>query len=257
MSVPESVVEYVDNKEMVNAGQMSEDLQISIGSARNYLSRLKREKKVIRTGTGAYRVANSDNRLEVPMDVELIRGLINERYPSGDFVIWSLGMLANYAHYEVGKDLIVVETGKALAYRIRDVLLSFGYNAVLNPDRKAYMEYANYDYVLIEERMERFGVRGDFPEPERLIVDVYFAMTRKSLNFSAYELGVIIGNALRMGDIDLRRLLTYSSRRGIGAEMTILLYEAMKPKGMSTDAFFKKQSGSIIKEIIQGATKDK
>jgi hypothetical protein len=256
MSVPEIVVEYVNNKGTVSASQMSEDLQISIGSARNYLSRLKRESKVIKTGTGAYRVSSSDNRLEVPMNVELIRGLINKRYPTGDFVIWSLGMLANYAHYEVGKDLIVVEAGKAIAYRIRDILLSAGYNALLNPHRKAYMEYTYYDYVLIEERTERFGVMGDLPEPERLIVDVYFAMTRKMLNFSAYELGVILGNALRAGDIDLRRLLTYSSRRGIGTEMTIILYEAMKRKEMSTEVFFKKQSGSVVKEIIQGATGD-
>lgn len=254
MSVPEPIIEYVNNKGVVNAGQMSEDLQISIGSARNYLSRLKRENKVIRTGTGVYKVAISDNRLEVPMNVELVRGLIKERYPSVDLVIWSLGMLANYAHYEVGKDLIVIEAEKAVAYRIRDVLLSFGYNALLNPDKKAYMEYANYDYVLIEERKERFGVRGDFPEPERLIVDVYFAVTRKMLNFSAYELGIILGNALRVGDIDLRRLLTYSSRRGIRTEMTIIMYEVMKQNGNSTDFFFKKQSGSVINEIIQGAT---
>ena len=104
--------------------------------------------------------------------------------------------------------------------------------------------------------MERFGIRGDFPEPERLIVDVYFALTRKALNFSAYELGVILGNALRMGDIDLRRLLTYSSRRGVGTEITLILYESMKGKEMSTDVFFKKQSVSIINEIIQGATED-
>jgi len=256
MSVPESVVEYVDNKGVVNAGQMSEDLQISIGSARNYLSRLKSENKLIRTGKGVYKVTNSENRLEVPMYVEHIRGLIKEMYPSGDFVIWSLGMLANYAHYEVGKDLIVVEAGKALAYRIRDVLLRAGYNALLNPDRKAYREYTYHDYVLIEERMERFGIRGNFPEPERLFVDVYFAMTRKMLNFSAYELGIILGNALRMGDIDLRRLLTYSSRRGVGTEMTIILYEAMKRKDIPTEKFFKKQRSTTINEIIQGAIED-
>jgi len=256
MSVPESVVEYVNKQRVVNAGQMSEDLQISIGSARNYLSRLKSEKKVIRTGKGAYQVSNSENRLEVPADVENIRDVIKEMYPSGDFVIWSLGMLANYAHYEVGKDLIVVEAGKALAYRIRDVLLSAGYNALLNPSRKAYREYTYYEYVLIEERMERFGVRGNFPEPERLFVDVYFAITRKMLNFSAFEVGIIYGNALRMGDIDLRRLLTYSSRRGIGTEMTIILYEIMKRKDMSTEEFFKKQHGTIINEIIQGAIVD-
>ena len=110
--------------------------------------------------------------------------------------------------------------------------------------------------MFIEERGERFGVRGDFPEPERLLVDVYFAITRKMLNFSVYEFGVILGNALRMGDIDLRRLLTYSSRRGIGTEMTIILYEVMKRKDMSTEEFFKKDSGSIIKEIILGATED-
>jgi hypothetical protein len=256
MSVPERVVEYVNKKRVVNAIQMSGDLVISVGSARNYLSRLKSEKKLIWSGKGAYKVSNSENRLEVPLDVELIRSLINERFPSEDFVIWSLGMLANYAHYEVGKDLIVVESKKALAYRIRDVLLNAGYNAILNPSNKAYKEYTYYNYVLIEERRERFGVRGNFPEPERLFVDVYFAITRKMLNFSANELGVIIGNALRMGDINMRRLLTYSSRRGIGTEMTIILYEAMKRKNMSTEELLKVQYLEVINEIIQGVSLD-
>lgn len=256
MSVPERVVEYVNTKRVVNAIQMSEDLRISVGSAQNYLSRLKSEKKLIWTGKGAYKASNSENRLEVPIDVELIRSLINERLPSGDFVIWSLGMLANYAHYAVGKDLIVVEAKKALTYRIRDILLNAGYFAILNPSKKAYKEYTYYNYILIEERRERFGVRGNFPEPERLFVDVYFAITRKMLNFSANELGVIIGNALRMGDINMRRLLTYSSRRGIGTEMTIILYEALKRKDMSTEELLKVQHLEVINEIIQGVSLD-
>ena len=256
MSVPENVEEYIGKKGDVNAEQMSKDLQITIGSARNYLSRLNSNNRLTRIGKGNYRVKELESRLETPFKVQNIINLINQQYSSGDFVIWSLGMLANYAHYEIGKDLIVIETTKALGYRIRDLLLSAGYIALLNPDKKAYKNFAYYDYVFIEERRERFLVRGNLPEPERLLVDIYFVMTRKEMNYSAYEFGTVLGNALRMGDIDIQRMLTYASRRGIGTEMTIILYEAIRQRRSSFEPFFKKVSENTIKEIIQGATED-
>jgi len=256
MSVPENVVEYIEKMGDVDADQMSKDLQISIGSARNYLSRLKSSNRVTRIGKGTYRVKELESRLEIPYRVQSILDLVNQRYPSGDFVIWSLGMLANYAHYEVGKDLIVIETNKALGYRIRDLLLSSGVNALLNPGKNDYMSYTYYDYVFIEERLERFLVRGNLPEPERLIVDVYFAITRKKLGFSAYELGVILGNALRLGDIDVQRMLTYGSRRGIDTELTVILYEALKNNDASVEDLFKKVKKETVMEIIKGAIED-
>ena len=56
MSVPENVVEYIEKMGDVDADQMSKDLQISVGSARNYLSRLKSSNRVTRIGKGTYRV---------------------------------------------------------------------------------------------------------------------------------------------------------------------------------------------------------
>jgi hypothetical protein len=256
MSVPENVIEYIEKRRVVEADQMSKDLQISNISARNYLSRLKSNNRMIRIGKGTYRLKRHENRLEMPLRTQRIYNIIKQEYPSGNFVIWSLGMLANYAHYEVGKDLVVVETNEALGYRIRDLLLKNGYNAILNPDKKGYMNYMYYDYVFVEERLERFLVRGNLPEPERLLVDVYFAITRKNLNFSPYELGVILGNALRTGDVDIQRTLTYASRRGIGTEWTIILYEAQKQTGASIQDFYKKVKKETLDEIIQGATED-
>jgi hypothetical protein len=240
MSVPENLLEYIEKKGVVDVDEMSKDLQISEVSARNYLSRLKRGDRMIRIGKGTYRLKKLENRLEMPSRTQRIYDIIKRRYPSGDFVIWSLGMLASYAHYEVGKDLIVVETNEALGYKIRDLLLKEVFNAFLNPDKKAYMNYTYYDYVFVEERLERFLVRGNLPEPERLIVDVYFVITRKRLNFSPYELGVTLGNALRLRDIDVQRMFTYASRRGIGKEWTIILYEAKKQTGQSIEEFDKK-----------------
>ncbi|MBD3173327.1 hypothetical protein GF326_12755 [Candidatus Bathyarchaeota archaeon] len=256
MSVPENVIEYIEKKEVVDADQMSKDLQISDISARNYLSRLKSNERMIRIGKATYRLKKLGSRLEMPLRTQRIFDIIKQRYPSGDFVIWSLGMLANYAHYEVGKDLIVVETNEALGHRIRDLLLVEGYNAVLNPDNESYMNYTYYDYIFVEERRERFLTRGNLPEPERLIVDVYFAITRRKLNFSPYELGVILGNALRSGEIDIQRMLTYASRRGIDTEWTIILYEAQKQRGATIEDFIKKVKRETLDEIIQGAIED-
>ncbi len=151
-----------------------------------------------------------------------------------EFTVWSLQMLSDYSHYMIGKDLMFVETSKMLSASMRDVLVSKGYRAVLQPEKRDFQEFVYYSEVpiFILERKELYGLMEFegylIPTPERIWADIYYFSTRKGFVFDPYELGLIFAAMVDRGGINFDRLLRYSGRRGIFREVLIFLYELMK-----------------------------
>jgi len=71
------------------------------------------------------------------------------------FIIWSLDMLAEYADYAIGRNLIFLETDKMLSASIRDALIEGGHHVILNPRKRDFREYAYYMthlYLSLQEK---------------------------------------------------------------------------------------------------------
>ncbi len=159
---------------------------------------------------------------------------LQEAFPMAEFAVWSLQMLSNYSHYMIGRDIMFVEVSKMLSASVRDELISKGYRAVLQPERRDFREFASYKEapIFILERKERYGlVKVDgilVPAPERVWADVYYLSTRKDLAFDLSELGLIFAAMVDGGAINFDLLLRYSGRRGVYREVLIFLYELMK-----------------------------
>lgn len=236
-SVPQKVIEYVSKKETVSIEDIVKDLGVSWITAKNYLSRLARIEIVKRVGRGVYQRRKRSTAIVKPTP-ELIRlgQELRERFPMADFVVWSLNMLADYAHYAVGRDLVFVETSKMLSASIRDALVEKGYRAVLRPYKRDFQEYAYYPEqpIFILERKELYGLvwfeDNLIPTPERIWLDLYFFTTRMGLSFDLFELGLIFANMVERDGINFDRLLRYAGRRGLFREMIIFLY-SLKREG--------------------------
>ena len=179
------------------------------------------------------------------------------------FVIWSINMLADYAHYAISRDLIVIETDKILSTSMRDALIQKGYHAILNPQNRDFQEYAYYGEksVFVLEREEAYGLskldETVVPTPERIWLDIYYFITRKGLSFSPSELGLMFANMLRKEGVNFNRLLRYARRRNLRDEMIIFLYNLKQssPLPIPDNIFIgRKQAIEIIKEMVEGAT---
>ena len=91
---------------------------------------------------------------------------------------------------------------------------------------------------------------------DRIWVDLYYLCTRRDLPLPLHELGVVLLNAFRAGTISVDRMLKYSSRRGLRAEVLLIVYgigrdgnenrmvDGILPHGM--DAF------DWVNEVIDG-----
>lgn len=231
-SVPQKIIEYVMKRETVSIEDVIRDLKVSRITAKNYLSRLARMGAITNIGRGLYRIGTGRTGIvKLPPELSQLAQDLRERFPMANFVIWSLNMLADYAHYTIGRDLIFIETSRMLSASIREAILGKEYRVVLNPLDRDFQEYAynKERTVFILERKELYGLvllDGNLvPTLERIWLDLFYFVTRRKLSFDAHELGLIFANMLNKGEVNFDRLLRYAGRRGLFKEILIFLYE--------------------------------
>lgn len=261
--VPQKVVEYVLRHETNSIEEMMQDLDVSRTTAKNYLSRLVKMDVIKRIGRGLYKVGKGPTAtVRLSQELLHIASHLRQRFIMAQFTIWSINMLADYAHYAVGRDLIVIETSKMLSPSIRDALMEQGYHAILNPESKDFREYVYYrnKTICVLERSEKYGLLEAenclIPTPERIWIDIYYLITRKELSFSPAELGRIFTGMLHGEGINFNRLLRYAQRRNIRDEMIIFLYDLKRCTKLSIpDKLFvgKKEVLKVINETVDGA----
>jgi DNA-binding Lrp family transcriptional regulator len=237
LSVPNKVLQYITERETVSVEDIARDLKVSPITAKNYLSRLARMGMLKGISRGLYQLKKGD-AVSMKLSPELLQLTqeIRERFPMGNFVIWSLSMLADYAHYSISRDIIFIEASKILSASLRDALIAKGYRVTLLPENRDFWEYAYYKErpLFILERKELYGLvwlDGNFvPTLERVWIDLFYFITRKQLKFDPSELGTIIANIIDREGMNFDLLLRYAGRRGLFREVLVLLYE-MKRSG--------------------------
>jgi len=260
--VPQKVVEYVARHETISVEEMMQGLNVSRTTAKNYLSRLAKMNTVKRIGRGLYQVGKGPTAtVGLSPELSLIAKYLKQRFPMAQFTLWSINMLADYTHYAVARDLIILETDKMLSPSLRDALIERGYRVILNPENKDFRDYAYYSdtAIFILERNEKYGlleVKDIFiPTPERIWLDIYYLITRKELSFSPGELGRVFANMLSKEGVNFNRLLRYAQRRNIKDEIIIFLYDLKRFSQLAipdTLLVGKKDALRVINEMVEG-----
>jgi len=261
MAVPDKILEYLREKQVVAISEVSEEFNISEVTAMNYLSRLTSLGLANRIGYGKYEYGKSDDSsLIITPEAQRVIDLV-ERFGEENILVWSINMLSNYSHYAIGNDLLFVETNSGIKQSVRDILLQLNYNVVLDPVRRDFRDYSlsNRDTIFVISRKEKYGINKDepiIPTAERIWVDLYYYITRKDLTFSSFELGVMLVNMMNSNVLNYDRLLYYSNRRKIRDEIVIILYELIKKtnkENLFKVLFKRKNIMSTIDQILDGA----
>ncbi len=132
-----------------------------------------------------------------------------------------------------------------------DILRKDNIQTLLNPKRgeveTALESLPERDVFIIREFANLEGNVNGRALIERAIVDVYFEVTRRRIPFSELEVGRIIANIFRTEKIDISRLLTFASRRGIRREFESVVSELMPELKLHNDFF--KSAQKVIEGI--------
>lgn len=104
-----------------------------------------------------------------------------------------------------------------------------GFVALLNPKNEREvnltLDLTNGDLFVIRERRGELcgSSEGGVASVERGLIDLYFESTRRRIPFPEAEVGRIMLNAARRGNLDFSRFTKLASRRGIVGEIRAIL----------------------------------
>lgn len=235
MEVPGSFLSYVLEKEFVTVEDAVSDLDLKEVTVRNYLSRMKRDGLIERVGRGRYVMMERDRvPPHIPEGLKSVLNLIEDSYPDLGPVVWSASMLSDYMHNVPGGDVYSIDVSRDAALQLKTFLGDRGVLVFMDPDPLSIEDYSwsNLEPLFLFKRGEQFAsipMNGHrIAMMDRIWVDIYYLCTRKDLPFPLVELGVVLRNLITSGSISIDRMLRYSSRRGLRAEMMFILYEIGK-----------------------------
>ena len=222
------ILEIAQTNHRVNANFLATACGMKPVTARQYLSELAKEKKLVRIGQGVYAIAQKQAFTYKPSEsVKEIYLKMKTELPFTDFCVYDGNILSSIQHHLSINHAIYVETNRdaveSVFIRLKEL-----YKNVYRQPSSAFM----YDYIDLREEciivktlvtesplMEVDGIK--VPTLEKLLVD-----TQKDADFD-YLRGSESANMFQLAfdqyTINPQRLIRYAKRRSISQEIQELI----------------------------------
>ncbi|KKN17085.1 hypothetical protein LCGC14_0969400 [marine sediment metagenome] len=230
-SIPEKIKNSVINSnQFITSDDLAQEFNIKKRTALNYLSRLEREGKLTRIGRDGY--INSQKtklKLEIDPEIERIHNFIKDSSPYLDFKIWSIFNLKNFFHNIPIKNYIFIETKELFELKsIKDRLFEQNFESLINPKLTDFEEvfYRKEIPIFLFKRKNQYGIvkikEIETAISERCVLDLYYYVTRRHLNFPIDELKDIMTNMIQTGEFNFSFAMRYARIRNIEFEILLI-----------------------------------
>ncbi|MFQ6136686.1 MAG: DUF6577 family protein [Candidatus Hydrothermarchaeales archaeon] len=148
-----------------------------------------------------------------------------------EFMITGPSTLVRYHHHFPKRLVHLIYVVKGAGDPAFGLLRDKGIKTLLNPReseiRLALESLVERDLVVLREYSELMGNIDGVASLERALVDTYFEGTRGRMPYPKTEIGRIVVAVLRSGKVNITRLFTLASRRGVEGEMRAIVKEVM------------------------------
>jgi len=231
-NIPKKIQNNIFNSEGVITTQgLVEKFDIKKNTAAIYLSRLTRDGLITRIGRGIYLSSKETNiNLEIDPDVRKVHKIIRDTLPYLDFVIWSIFNLRKLFHLIPIKNYIFIEAEDIFELTtIKELLFDHDIESIINPEKKDFenISYRKEVPVMLFKKKNSYGIIKiddiNMPIFERCIIDLYYYMTRKHLNYPYEELRNNLINLIKAGKFNFNFALRYAKIRHIEIELLLII----------------------------------
>ncbi len=169
---------------------------------------------------GVYAIsAKKEYTPEIPLALKILSNKIKNQFPNSNFCIWETKYFNHFSVHQLFKNLIIIEVEKDSIESVFFSLKVKNKKIFLNPDRKIFDNYINYEQevIIIKTLISESPLRiiNDVPTPtlEKGLVDL---MGEKIILASLQgEIENIYAEANNRYSINTNRLRRYALRRGI------------------------------------------
>lgn len=231
-TIPHWLAELSRGQTFITADDvLAHDSRLSRRTVHQYLNRLAREGGLTQVGRGLYRTDSPPSfQPPLPERVRTLAQRIRAQLPFSEFTIWSTAQVIELAHMLPTRHVAFVEADQEVAPAVYEVLLSAEEPVLLDPPREALDQLLalSREPVVVRTRAETMatveleGVRT--ATLEKLLVDLYFELSREGLPLDPGEFGRMLRSALAHYNVNFVLLLAYAERRGIRDDWQALLH---------------------------------
>lgn len=218
-SIKQCVLDYAQNNERFGIDQLVTELKMRINTARQYLSALAKENKIMRIGNGEYMFTDKQVFRFIPSEtLEKLYRELKEELPYTDFCIYDGSIFIPFQHHVSVNHAIYVETNRD-AVDVVFAQLKESQNIVYKQPNAAFM----YDYVNLQDScviVKPFvtesptnAINGVIvPTLEKILVDI-----QKDDDFDymrGTEASYMYQTAFEQYVVNTQKLFRYAKRRG-------------------------------------------
>lgn len=232
-TIKQRILDYAHNHGRIGFAQLVSDLGLKPNTARQYLSRLSRGKKLVRVGNGEYMFPDKQIFMFIPTkDIEKLYNGLKEAFPLADFCIYDGSIFNSLQHHVAANHAIYVETNRdavdSVFFRLKDT------------QKMVYKRPGNdmmYDYVDLHEPcviVKPFVTEAPVnkvngiqtPTLEKLLVDI---QKDDDLDYMrGVESLYMFQTAIDEYVLNTPRMLRYARRRGAFDDIDSLIKQSQR-----------------------------
>ncbi len=231
-TIPEKIKEGILNSvNIITINNLTNKFNIKRITATNYLSRLERDGFITRIGKGLYLpLQKSKLKPEIDPKIKEINNIIKENSPYLEFIIWSIFNLKKFFHNIPIKNYIFIEAAEMFELKsIKERLFENNIESIINPESKDFEEipYRKEVPIFLFKRKNLYGIlqinEVKTVISERCILDLYYYITRKHLNYPLEELKSILIKMIQTGEFNFSFSMRYAKIRNIDLDLLFIL----------------------------------
>ena len=232
--IKQRILDYAHNHGRIGFAQLVSDLGLKPNTARQYLSRLTREKKLVRVGSGEYMCSDKQTFVFIPTkDIEKLYGELRKGFPFADFCIYD-GSIFNPLQHHVAVNLaIYVETNRdavdSVFFRLKDTQKVVVYK---RPGNNMMYDYVDLHEpcVIVKPFVTEAPVNKvngiQTPTLEKLLVDI---QKDDDLDYMrGVESLYMFQTAIDEYVLNTPRMLRYARRRGAFDDIDSLIKQSQR-----------------------------
>lgn len=230
-TIKQRILEHARDHGRVGFAQLVSDLGLKPNTARQYLSRLTKGKKLIRVGSGEYMLSDKQLFMFIPTkDIEKLYGRLKEAFPFADFCIYDGSIFNPLQHHMAVNHAIYVETNRdavdSVFFRLKD-----SQKAVYKrPDNDMMYDYVDLHKpcVIVKPFVTEAPVNKvngiQTPTLEKLLVDI---QKDDDLDYMrGIESLYMFQTAIDEYVVNTSKMLRYAKRRGAFDDINSLIKQS-------------------------------
>lgn len=225
------ILELAKANQIISVSFLAISSGMKPATARQYLSSLAKDKKLVRVGQGEYALPQKQMFSYSPSEkVKSIYDGLKSELPFTDFCVYDGSIISSIQHHLSINNAIYVETNRDAVDSVFSRLREQQKDVFKQPSATFVADYIDLrepciivkPLVTESPLMEIEGIR--VPTLEKLLVD-----TQKDADFDylqGAESQYMFQMAFELYTINTQRLMRYAKRRGIGQEINELINQA-------------------------------